>query len=194
MKQFVFGLGNPGEKYAFTRHNVGVMVLEYLVKQKTGQDFAQVAQTQAKFYASSYRFSDIFFAMPQTYMNDSGKAVRALVEYFDKPTIEKLSNESAAGTASAPSIIVLYDDLDIPLGQFKIQFGKGPKVHNGTNSVRQYLGSDQFLHVRIGIDGRNGQRLIPGSDYVLGQFLPEEQVIIQQVIAEIGQRVLPLLQ
>lgn len=194
MKQFVFGLGNPGEKYAHTRHNAGLMTLERLVKNKTHQDFSQVAQKNAKLYASYYRSGDIFYAMPQTYMNDSGQAVRAMIEYFDKPLSADIADGKPAGTAEKPAIIIFYDDLDITVGQAKIQFGKGPKVHNGITSVRQHLNSDLFLHVRIGVDGRGGLRSQPGSDYVLAPFLSEERQVLEECLENVCQKVQELLE
>jgi peptidyl-tRNA hydrolase, PTH1 family len=185
MKRFVFGLGNPGEKYTKTRHNVGFMVLEQLVQSLADQDFCQVGREQQKFYAKLYRICDTFLVEPQTFMNDSGRAAHAVIEYFDKDLLTSLKSEGSAGTLEKPTVVVIYDDLDIPLGEWKMQFGKGPKVHNGLNSIRQHLHSDKFLHVRVGIDGRQGSRTQSGSDYVLTGFHPEEKDTVHQAIQAI---------
>jgi peptidyl-tRNA hydrolase, PTH1 family len=166
------------------------MVLEKLVQGCSGQSFLSAAREPAKTQAKVYRVCDTFFAEPQTYMNESGRAVAGVIEYFDKELWVTLKQGGAAGTLTSPMLIIIYDDLDIALGEWKIQFGKGPKVHNGLNSVRQYLGSDNFLHVRIGIDGRQGQRAQAGSDYVLTPFLAEEKPIIDQVITKVCQDLL----
>ena len=118
-------------------------------------------------------------------MNDSGRAAHALIEYFDKELLVALKSEGSAGSLEQPRVVVIYDDLDIPLGDWKIQFGKGPKVHHGVNSIRQHLHTDKFLHVRVGIDGRQGSRIQSGSDYVLTAFHPEEKETIHQAIQAI---------
>jgi PTH1 family peptidyl-tRNA hydrolase len=120
-------------------------------------------------------------------MNESGDAVVATLDYFDKDLLKEIKSGSPAGTSEKPRLIVIYDDLDIPLGQWKLQFGKGPKVHNGLNSIRQHLGSDQFLHVRIGVDGRQGVRHQSGRDYVLTPFYGQEVDTIAQVLSEVGE-------
>jgi len=192
MKQFVFGLGNPGEKYAATRHNVGFQVVERLTKVVCGQRFSQVSHLQPQLHAQLYRGGELFFSQPVTYMNDSGLAVMKVIQYFDKDLLVSLKKGEPAGTSEAPAVIVIYDDLDIPLGQWKIQFGKGPKVHNGLNSIRDHLKNDAFLHVRVGIDGRQGQRLQSGSEYVLtafhGQELQQVEIAFNQVCEELKKR------
>lgn len=194
MKQFVFGLGNPGKEYATTRHNVGYQLVSALTRKLSGQEFDTIAKEQQKTKATFYKKGDIFLAESLTYMNESGEAVLGLIEYFDKELITQLKQGKPAGTAEQPRLIVIYDDLDIPLGQWKIQFGKGPKVHNGLNSIRQHLGSDQFLHVRIGVDGRQGSRLQSGKDYVLTSFYGDEATQIQSVLQTVSENLIKRLQ
>jgi PTH1 family peptidyl-tRNA hydrolase len=174
--QFVVGLGNPGEKYQKTRHNAGFMVLNEVVQKITGQPYSQIT-----------RYQDAFFLEPQTYMNESGKAVRELLAYYDKSL--KFTDQS-----QFENLFVIYDDLDIPVGSYKIQFGKGPKVHNGVNSVYDHLHSDQFWHIRIGVDGRNGVRDIPGHEYVLSSFSPAEHEIIFPILQKVADEVISKLQ
>lgn len=187
MKRFVFGLGNPGQKYQHTRHNVGFILIEELVRKCSGNDFTVNAREYPKLHAKLYRICDTFFAESTTYMNESGRAVQSVIEYFDKDLSAALRTGEMAGTAEHPSIILIYDDLDIQLGQYKIQFGKGPKVHNGLNSVRQYLGTDAFLHVRVGVDGRNGKRTQSGSEYVLTPFFGPEQQVLAQTLSAVSE-------
>ena len=194
MKQFVFGLGNPGEEYASTRHNVGFRMIELLTRKLTDQDFSEVAREHHKTKASFYRTGEIFLVEPLTFMNESGEAVLSLLDYFDKELVSALKAGQPAGTLDHPSLVVIYDDLDIPLGQWKLQFGKGPKVHNGLNSIRQHLGSDQFLHLRIGIDGRQGVRQQSGRDYVLTPFFGEELKLLEKTLAEACQSLSQRLQ
>lgn len=194
MKQFVFGLGNPGEEYQKTRHNVGYQAIDFLTKKLSNQDFSEVSREHHKTKATFYRSGEIFVAKSLTFMNETGEAVLGTLDYFDKELVESLRSGQPAGSAEKPALIVIYDDLDIPLGQWKLQFGKGPKVHNGLNSIRQHLGSDQFLHVRIGVDGRQGVRQQSGRDYVLTPFLGEEKNQISNVLEAVSQVLLQRLQ
>jgi len=187
MKQFVFGLGNPGDEYRLTRHNIGYQAVDALTTLLTGQNFLQAAREHHKTKTVIYRTGELFLAKSLTYMNESGEAVLSTVDYFDKQLVADIKSGKPAGTWEHPQLIVIYDDLDIPVGQWKLQFGKGPKVHNGLNSIRSHLGSDQFLHVRIGIDGRQGIRQQSGKDYVLTPFLGEEQQQMGDVLTEVCQ-------
>ncbi len=187
MKQFVFGLGNPGDEYRQTRHNIGYQAIDALTTLLTGQDFSQAAREHHKTKTLLYRTGELFLAKSLTYMNESGEAVLSTIDYFDKQLVTDIKSGKSAGSWEHPQLIVIYDDLDIPVGQWKLQFGKGPKVHNGLNSIRSHLGSDQFLHVRIGIDGRQGVRQQSGKDYVLTPFLGEEQQQMGDVLTEVCQ-------
>ncbi len=156
---FVFvGLGNPGEEYARTRHNTGFLLADALA-QVTGGHW----ENQRKVLSLVARTEQALLVKPQTYMNESGVAVQKVVSYYK--LAPDMNNQLWVG----------FDDLDLPFGSFKIQFGRGPKVHNGLLSVYQHFGTDQFWHVRIGADSRAGDRSLPGSSYVLQPFTSEEQ-------------------
>jgi peptidyl-tRNA hydrolase, PTH1 family len=161
---FFVGLGNPGEQYAQTRHNAGFLLADFLA-----QELGAKWENQRKVASMVAKTEKALLLKPQTYMNDSGVAVAQAVRYY------KLSPQQQA------QIWVGFDDLDLALGSFKAQFGKGPKVHNGLLSVYEHLGTDQFWHLRIGVDGRAGDRSIPGHAYVLQSFLPSEQQQLQTV-------------
>ena len=131
----VVGLGNPGKEYARSRHNVGEQAVTLLAQRwgtalKGGRDNALVAET---------RFSDqrIVLAFPITFMNDSGQAVSALVRRY---RIE-----------SPEQIIVVHDELDLPLGAVRIKVGGGLAGHNGLRSITQHLHTQDYLRVRIGV-------------------------------------------
>jgi len=100
MKQFVFGLGNPGEEYQRTRHNVGYQVINALTTLLTGQIFPQVAKEHHKTHSLFYRTGEIFLAESTTYMNDSGKAVLGVLDYFDKDLV-------AALKAGKPAVLLI---------------------------------------------------------------------------------------
>ncbi len=105
-----------------------------------------------------------------TFMNESGEFVRKLVEQY---------------RINPSDLWVIHDDLDIPLGSYKTQKGKGPKLHNGVNSIEEELGTDDFWRVRGGVDSRDSNNRIPGEEYVLQDFSDKELELLKPVIKEI---------
>jgi len=122
--------------------------------------------------------SDVEYLKPQTFMNKSGDEVSRKLYFY------KLKPED---------LIVIHDDLDLRLGEFKIQKGKGPKVHNGVNHIEERLGTKDFWRVRIGVDARPLENRIPGDAYVLQNFLPEEKQILSQLFPEITKAIMALI-
>lgn len=167
------GLGNPGPKYARTRHNIGWQYLDFVHQSLELPPFSETK----KFQAEISKTTELILVKPQTYMNKSGEAVQQVLKYH--PT--ELMN-----------VIVVYDDLDIPTGKFKLQFDSGPKIHNGLNSIRDTLGSNAFYHLRIGVDSRNGDRTLSGQDYVLQPFSAKEQAILNELFPQITQELTSL--
>ena len=111
------------------------------------------------------------------YMNDSGRFVLSEV------------NKTKV---SLSDLYIIHDDLDIRLGSYKIQFGKGPKVHNGLNDIYEKLKSKDFWHVRVGVDNRDSENRTKGEDYVLEDFKSEEKIILDKVIKEICKKLAAL--
>ena len=111
-------------------------------------------------------------------MNDSGVAVKNLSTHYN---------------LQHTNLYVVHDDLDLTLGSYKIQFGKGPKVHNGLLSIEEELGTSDFWRVRIGVDNRDPNNRIPGDEYVLQNFTKEEIEIRDKIIAEITIKLFKLL-
>lgn len=105
------------------------------------------------------------------YMNNSGLFIKKLCEKYPKMLVSDL--------------YIIHDDLDIPLGSFKIQFGKGPKVHNGLNDIYEKIDTSEFWHVRVGVDNRDPENRVNGYDYVLEDFTNEEKIILEKVIKQI---------
>ncbi len=174
--QIVVGLGNPGKEYQSSRHNVGFMVLEALATKVGAPDF-QVAD---KFQAETARAGrETWLVKPQTFMNDSGRAVHSLLTFY---------KEMPDHDGRFSQVLVVHDDLDIPLGSFKVQMGTGPKIHNGLLSLYQHLGTEQFWHVRVGVDNRGGDRSLPGHEYVLQTFRPDEREVLKGVIDQVVNR------
>ena len=159
--KLLVGLGNPGEAHVGNRHNVGFMVVDRLA--------GEGAEWEPKFEALILKAKDYLLVKPQMFMNRSGEVVAKIANFY-KVTIDDL--------------VVIHDDLDIRLGEYKIQKGVGPKVHNGLTSVEERLGTADFWRLRIGVDNRiqNSEFRIQGEDYVLADFLPEEKTIIDGVI------------
>jgi PTH1 family peptidyl-tRNA hydrolase len=146
--RYLIGLGNPGAKYARTRHNAGYMLVDYL---------AQHAPAGVKLHKTN------------CFMNTSGTFVKKLLAQQSK--------------AEPSQLFIAHDDLDIGLGNFKISYAKGPKVHNGIGSIESSLGTDEFWRIRIGVDNRHNQiqaaepvyqSTQTGEQYVLSAFDPLE--------------------
>lgn len=164
--KLVVGLGNPGLEYVATRHNAGFRVADELAKQL---DIS--FQYAPKMFSEVAKNTEYVVVKPQTFMNDSGKAVQAVLHFF------KLSWED---------LVVVHDDLDIPFGSYKIQQGTGPKTHNGLTSIYLSLGTRDFTHVRIGVDNRQGGKTMPPKNYVLQPFLKEEEPVLKTVVENIA--------
>lgn len=117
------------------------------------------------------RIKGIVIKSSDRFMNDSGTFVKKMMEKY--PNIK------------TSDLYVIHDDLDIPLGVYKIQFGKGPKVHNGLNDIYEKLGTSDFWHVRVGVDNRDPENRTKGQEYVLEDFTSEEKIILDRVIKQI---------
>jgi PTH1 family peptidyl-tRNA hydrolase len=159
----ILGLGNPGRRYQFTRHNIGFMVLEKIAAQW------EVDLKQKSFDALWNRGKiagiNVLLAMPQTYMNLSGNAARKLLAYFKMD----ISN-----------LIVIHDDLDLPFGKLRLKTGGGNAGHKGLKSIVTCLGSADFMRVRLGIGKPSDESRI--EDYVLERFESKEAAELQQII------------
>jgi len=161
--KLIVGLGNPGKKYEQTHHNAGFLFVDYVAKLLNCQTVKAKKNYEAIQQCNNVAIS---FIKPLTFMNESGRAVAEIL---------KNSPYSVA------DLIVVHDDLDLRLGEFKIQKGKGPKVHNGVNDIEQKLGTKEFTRVRIGVDNREKENRLPGEAYVLQAFTEEELVILNVV-------------
>ena len=199
--KLIIGLGNPGEKYENSRHNVGWLVLDQLVKEWR-MGFKLDKKTATLRTLKKTESTEIILAKPLTFMNKSGEAVRFLITNY-KLLITDL--------------YIIHDDLDIPLGKYKIQLGKGPRKHGGVESVEKTLGTKDFWRVRVGIENRKeklrnsvappdtGPYLAPlpeikklrekrtkrisGEEYVLAEFTQEEKQVIDGVILEVVEEI-----
>ncbi|KXK11220.1 MAG: Peptidyl-tRNA hydrolase [Microgenomates bacterium OLB23] len=171
--KLLVGLGNPGEKYVHTRHNVGFMFLEWLAKGEV--EWKHNEKLFGKVGEIMQQHEKLLLLKPQTFMNDSGKAVSAVANFYNIPHSH---------------IVVVHDDLDIVFGSYKIQTGRGPKVHNGLLSIEQHIKDIGFMRVRIGVDGRDQQNRVSGESYVLQNFTKEElEVLYERIFVDIAEEI-----
>ena len=174
----IVGLGNPGQGYVSNRHNVGFACLNHFAGMQ-GIRFDK-KQGQARIGSGKVAGSQMVLAKPQTYMNRSGQSVSRLVEKFN---------------TTLDDLLVIHDDLDLPLGKIRIRQGGGSGGHKGINSTITELGSQDFLRLRVGI-GRPATSELSEADiitYVLSDFPPEEKQVIAQVVPRVSEAILCLL-
>ena len=169
----IIGLGNPGCKYSQTRHNAGFWFLDALHKKVAAgagdTRFRLQAKVSAEICRSRIYGKDCIFAKPDVFMNHSGQAVRALVDYY-KVSVENL--------------LVAYDDLDLPPGTIRLKKGGGHGGHNGMRDIFRHLDSTDFLRLRIGIGHPGFKDAVTG--YVLSRPLADQE---QQILHSIGDAV-----
>jgi PTH1 family peptidyl-tRNA hydrolase len=159
----IAGLGNPGREYAGNRHNVGFRCVERFAAVH-GLSFSK-RQKKARVALGTVDDHPLVLARPRTFMNKSGQAVAPLVRFYKIP-LER--------------VLLIYDDLDLPLGTTRLRPSGGSGGHRGVRSVIQQLGSQAFARLRIGI-GRPPGRMDP-ADYVLQDFSAEEEVLLDEVL------------
>ena len=171
--QLIVGLGNPGTKYAQTRHNVGFDLLDILAKRwqislsdSPGEMLRQRKQFQG-IYGEGFGSNNakIRLLKPQTFMNLSGQSVRATIDWFKLPP---------------ESVLVVYDDLDLPLGKIRLRMSGSAGGHNGMKSIVSHLGTQNFPRVRIGIGKSAGEK--DTISHVLGKFSAVETPIVSEVL------------
>ena len=160
--KLIVGLGNPGAEYERTRHNVGWQVLDAFARKFR----IAVTKHEKSAMTGSGRVAggSVTVAKPLTYMNLSGDAVRLLVNAY---------------LESTDDLIVVYDDIDLPLGKLRIRPSGSSGTHNGMRSIVQTLGTERFPRLRVGIGAADGGRL---RDYVLDEFAGDEQAVVDRAI------------
>lgn len=177
---YIVGLGNPGEKYTNTRHNVGFAALD-VFRDQSGLGTPVVSQRcGGEITEGMVDGEEVTLLYPTTFMNHSGSAVKKLVP---KEATEKL--------------IVICDDVDIPVGAFKVSFGRGDGGHNGISSIIKELGTKDFIRIRVGIAQKSfwsggAKRPAPGaamSKHVLGTFTTKETKLISEVLEKVAEAI-----
>lgn len=169
MKLFL-GLGNPDQKYQATRHNLGQMVLNHLVEAYCHTPLSIKNKLSARITEQNKNI----FAVSTEYMNNSGLTAQKILNFYK---------------INPSDLYVIHDDLDLPVGEYRFQFDHGPAGHKGIESIIEYLGTQAFNRIRIGI-GHPRSAVTSGvgdpvESYVLMPFLPGEKVLISATIAKI---------
>jgi PTH1 family peptidyl-tRNA hydrolase len=160
--KIVVGLGNPGQQYAQTRHNIGWMVLDRLAD-RAGWSGRARNRDAAATVGGRYKGLDLLLTKPMTFMNDSGIAVRKIL---------------ARERAPLPEMLVVVDDFSLPFGKLRFREGGGPGGHNGLRSIIDELGSESFSRLRVGI-GEPGSGFV---DHVLSAFEPGERLRLDELL------------
>jgi PTH1 family peptidyl-tRNA hydrolase len=158
--KLIIGLGNYGKKYEKTRHNYGFFVIDEFAKRNDFPEF------KSSLFSLLSIKDDVILAKPQTYMNNSGKAVKAIADYY------KIDSED---------IIIVHDDADIEIGKIKKDENRGSAGHNGIKSIIELLGTKNFKRLRMGI---NNSFDLPLEDVVLKRFSEEEEALVAEAINE----------
>jgi peptidyl-tRNA hydrolase, PTH1 family len=169
--RLIVGLGNPGDKYAGTRHNIGFEILESLSKRW------QIPLKEDRKYQGEYGDgfavggAKVSLLKPLTYMNRSGQSMRSVIDWF------KIAPES---------VLVIYDDMDLPIGKLRLRLSGSAGGHNGMKSAIAHLGTQQFPRLRVGIGSTNkdGDRDSAVVSHVLGKFAPAERQQMDAVVYE----------
>ncbi len=160
--KLVVGLGNPEDRYAKTRHNLGFDILDELTRKLNLVEWS----LENKFKAEIIKSNELILAKPQTYMNKSGMAVKLISDYF------KITPQD---------IVIIHDELDLPLGKIKIRLGGAAAGHHGVESIIEGLSSDKFIRIRLGIgnlrtqSGEHKGQTISAEKFVLEPFMHSEK-------------------
>ena len=167
----VIGLGNPGARYAGTRHNIGFRLMETLAA-RWGAAWREEGRFTARLASARVAGRRVWLCEPLTYMNDSGSAVRAVMEFY---------------RVTQDRVLVAVDDADLELGEVRLRPSGGTGGHHGLESVQQSLGNDDYARLRLGIGRGPGLREITG--HVLGRFAAAEQPRLEAVLLRAADQV-----
>lgn len=160
--KLIVGLGNPGKEYDNTRHNVGFMVIDELLKRSKNPKLKE--KFNGLFYEYDVSGNKIILLKPQSYINLSGEVISKYIKYYN---------------INVEDIIIINDDMDLDLGKYKLKPAGSSAGHNGLKSIEQNLKTDEYKRLKIGI---SNDKNIEARNYVLGKFSQEESKIIKDVV------------
>ena len=164
--KLVVGLGNPGETYAGVRHNLGFMVVNEWAKRMDNGQWTMDNKFKSEIFNCQFSNVNCILVKPQTFMNNSGLAVKLISSYYH---------------LVSKDIIVIYDELDLPLGKIKVRLGGAAAGHHGVESIIKSLGTDQFIRVRLGIGNLKTKS---AEKFVLEPFMPSEKSKVKHMIKQ----------
>jgi PTH1 family peptidyl-tRNA hydrolase len=180
MTLIIVGLGNPGKEYEKTRHNAGRSAVELVAKQEGFDEFVFNKTSNALVAKGAVAGENATLVLPETMMNLSGKAVAAFVKT----------------PKAAKGLVVLHDDLDLPLGTLKMVFGRGSGGHKGVESIMRAVKTKEFARIRIGISAagkKNQAKKVSGEEkvvkFVIGKFKPGEEVTLKKSLKKAAEAV-----
>jgi len=160
----IIGLGNPGKQYAHTRHNLGYMVVEEIAR-VLHLTFKADKHLNSLIAKGKYDGKDVDLLLPQTFMNESGWAVRRYLDYYK---------------ITADQLIVVSDDTALPFGQMRIRVQGSSGGHNGLKSIMMHLGTDEFMRLKMGVGSKGVGQIL--AEYVLSNFNSEETAVLEEFI------------
>lgn len=171
----IVGLGNPGDAYRNTRHNAGFEVVSFFAKQRE-MKFRHASNLIGEFAQGEIEGRKLFLLLPTTFMNSSGDAVRRCLDYYKVPVHQ---------------LLIVCDDIALPLGTMRIRAKGSSGGHNGLKSVEAHLHTDHYMRFRIGVGAASGNDLI---DHVLGKFTAEERPIVDEMVVKAAEVLLLYVQ
>ena len=164
MTKLIVGLGNPGDKYFETKHNVGFMLVDQMAK-SLNLTFSHDKIFQADIASTFLNGEKVYFVKPTTFMNESGKAVHALLTYYG---------------LDIEDLLVIYDDLDMEVGKIRLRAKGSAGGHNGIKSIIAHLGSENFPRLKFGVGDKPKEMDL--ADYVLGRFSSQDEATVSEGI------------
>lgn len=184
MKYFIVGLGNPGEEYEDTRHNAGRIALGYFRKKNNFPNWELNKKLKALISEGKVGKASVFLLEPETFMNNSGKSISSLVK----------------SKKAAEQLVVIHDDLDLPIGKMKISFNRGSGGHKGVESIKRAVKTEGFVRIRVGVSPTtpSGKTKKPQGEnfvnnFIVAPFKPTELDEIKKVSKKVGEALLVLI-
>ncbi|ODG95187.1 Peptidyl-tRNA hydrolase [Streptococcus agalactiae] len=171
MVKMIVGLGNPGSKYNDTKHNIGFMAVDRIVK-NLDVNFTEDKNFKAEIGSDFINGEKIYFIKPTTFMNNSGIAVKALLTYYN---------------ISIKDMIIIYDDLDMEVGKIRFRQKGSAGGHNGIKSIIAHLGTQEFDRIKVGIGRPNGRMTV--INHVLGKFDKNDEIMILNTLDKVDNAV-----
>jgi len=174
--KLIIGLGNPGIKYEKTRHNLGWLVIDQLAQEIGINNWKNETKFNSLITQGGFNDQKIILAKPETFMNDSGLAVQSIASYYKIPSRE---------------IIIIHDEIDLPLGKIKVQESCGAAGHKGVQSIINHLGTNNFNRIRIGIKPKKSD--IETEKFVMQKFTNKEKKVLKEIIKRAAQVIITTL-